>query len=69
MFFESGEEEIKKEFNMPFNDKKAKDWLFNYLNEVLDNAKIVPIGEFDAGNYAHYKIKNIKRTVFKISRK
>jgi SAM-dependent methyltransferase len=63
LLFESGEEETKKEFNLPF-DKKASDWLEEYLSSNLDRAKIEKVGEFSAGDYPHYKIKEHKRTVF-----
>ncbi len=70
MFFESGEEEIREEFNMPFSrNQKVKDWLYNYLDRSLENAIVESAGSFEAGNYPHYKIKNFKRTVFKIIRK
>lgn len=63
LFFESGEEETKEEFKLPFNEN-AKEWLFNYLTKNLSNAKIEKLGEFSAGNYPHYKLKQVKRTVF-----
>ena len=30
LFFESGEEELKKEYKLPF-DKKASEWLWDYI--------------------------------------
>jgi len=70
MFFESGQEEVKDEFNLPFpSDQKAKDWLCDYLAESLENSVVKSVGQFKAGDYHHYKIKNSQRTVFKISRK
>lgn len=68
LFFESGEEETKKEFNLPF-DQDAKTWLLNYLRTNLNQANVNAIGEFPAGNYDHYSIKNIKRTVYQITRR
>lgn len=70
MFFESGEEEIKDEFNMPFpGDMAANAWLKKYLLENLAGGSVETIGQFEAGDYKHYKIKKVKRTLFKISRK
>ncbi len=69
LFFESGEEEIKEEFNLPFDPSMAvKDWLFSYLSEVCDDGKVEIIGEFPAGDYSHYKIKKHKRSLFKVQR-
>ena len=65
LLFESGEEETQEEFNLPF-DKKASDWLMEYLSENLNGAKIETLGEFSVGNYAHFEIKNHKRTVFAV---
>jgi hypothetical protein len=68
MFFESGEEEVAEEFKLDFNSQPAKKWYLDYLQKVLPQSRVEPIGEFEAGNYAHYKLQNVKRTVFKISR-
>lgn len=65
LLFESGEEETKEEFNLPF-DKKASEWLNDYLLSNLNNVKIEKVGEFSVGTYAHYKLKDHKRTVFAI---
>lgn len=65
LLFESGEEETQVEFNLPF-DKKASDWLMDYLISNLDDAEVERVGEFSVGNYAHYEIKDHKRTVFAI---
>ena len=65
LLFESGEEETQEEFNLPF-DKKASDWLMDYLLFNLDDAEVERVGEFSVGNYAHYEIKDHKRTVFAI---
>ncbi len=68
LFFESGEEETKEEFNLPFN-RKASDWLFEYLREKLPLSQVKVLGEFSAGNYSHYELKNHKRTVFAVMKK
>jgi hypothetical protein len=69
LFFESGEEEVADEFNIPFTKSKpAKEWLYDYLAQNLKKSKINAIGNFEAGDYSHYKIKNNKRTLFKIIR-
>ena len=52
LLFESGEEETQEEFNLPF-DKKASDWLMDYLISNLDDAEVERVGEFSVGNYAH----------------
>ena len=39
LLFESGEEETQEEFNLPF-DKKASDWLMDYLISNLDDAEV-----------------------------
>lgn len=67
LFFESGEAEVQEEFELPFN-KEPKEWLFEYLNKNLENSKVVILDETDAGIYEHYKIKNVKRTLFMIQR-
>lgn len=68
LFFESGEEETKDEFNLPF-DKEASVWLQEYLVKNLDDAEIKVLGRFEAGNYKHYKLKKYKRTVFAVVKK
>lgn len=65
LLFESGEEETKSEFNLPF-DKKANEWLLDYLENNLKPLTIEMVGEFSVGDYAHYKIKEHKRTVYAI---
>lgn len=68
LFFESGEEEVKQEFNLPFpNNQKAGDWLFKYLSTNLKNARVEKIAKFPAGYYSHYLLKNKKRNLFKIT--
>ncbi len=69
IFFESGEEEVKDEFDLPFDDSRpAKKWLTDYLQRTCNNSKVEIIGEFAAGEYPHYKIKNHKRSLFKVKR-
>ena len=68
LLFESGEEETQEEFNLPF-DKKASDWLVEYLLSNLSNSKVEELGEFSVGNYKHYKIRDHKRTVFAVTKK
>lgn len=63
LLFESGEEEIKEKFNLPF-DKKASKWLKEYLSNNLDGVQINVLGEFEVGDYKDYKLKGHKRTVF-----
>ncbi len=65
LLFESGEEEMKGKFKLPF-DKKASDWLLDYLISNLDGAKIEKVGEFNIGNYKNYKLQGHKRTVFAV---
>jgi hypothetical protein len=68
MFFESGEEEVKEEMNLPFiENMSAREWLKQYLEQVLPNSRVTSIGQFQAGNYAHYT-KTVNRTVFKIEK-
>ena len=43
LFFESGEEELKKEYKLPF-DKKASEWLWDYLSSNLKEVKIEKVG-------------------------
>ena len=68
LFFESGEEETQDEFNLPF-DKKASVWLKDYLLKNLANSEVTILGQFEAGNYKHYKIKKYKRTLFSVQKK
>lgn len=63
LLFESGEEEIKEKFKLPFN-KKASDWLLDYLLSNLNNVKIQKVGKFSVGQYKNYSLKEHKRTVF-----
>lgn len=67
LFFESGEEEVADEFKLPFSCG-ASDWLEDYLNEQLVDAQISRLGQFSAGNYAHYSMKDKKRTLFMVKR-
>lgn len=67
LFFESGEEEVADEFNLPFNGR-ASDWLEEYLKDVLENSAVLRVGQYEAGSYSHYKIKNHKRTVFQVKK-
>jgi len=69
LFFESGEEEIMEEFNLPVAPSMSvKEWLLDYLNGLCDDGKVEIIGEFCAGDYSHYKIKNHKRSLFKVQK-
>lgn len=63
LVFESGEEEVAEEFNLPF-EGVASDWLETYLKKALSQSEIVRLGTFEAASYPHYKIKNHRRTVF-----
>ena len=73
LLFESGQEELKKKFKLPF-DKKASDWLWDYLSSNLKGVKIEKVGEFAIGTYKNYSLPNqmniplvdLKRTVFAI---
>jgi len=70
LFFESGEEEVKEEFNLPFPDnQKASDWLAHYLSANLRSSKVEKVAESYAGRFPHYSLKNRKRSLFKITRK
>lgn len=68
LFFESGEEEVAEEFNLPFSSN-AREWLFDYLSGALVGSHVELIGEFPAGNYTHYEggSKNL-RGLFKVTR-
>lgn len=69
MVFESGEEEVKKEFGLPYPEGvSAEKWLEEYLISNLKGAVVTKIGKYYAGKYPHYLIKNKKRTLFKIYR-
>jgi hypothetical protein len=67
MYFESGEDEIAEEFNIDF-EGNAKIWLRNYLESELMNSEIEIVGEFEAGNYDHYKLKKHTRSLYSIKR-
>ena len=67
LFFESGEEEVADEFSLPFKSAAAS-WLEQYLQDNLEGAKVSRLGEYSAGNYSHYLVKNHKRTMFLIRR-
>jgi len=67
MFFESGQEEVAEEFKLPFQEDAAL-WLENYLGSVLPNSQVSVIGEFGAGSYKHYHIKQGSRSLFKVTR-
>ena len=69
LFFESGEEETKDEFKLPFHDKEPiATQLIAYLEKNLEYSKVEVVGQFEAGKYLHYQIQQ-KRTFFKVSRK
>ena len=69
LFFESGEEECAKEFNLPFNEKSnPNSWLLEYLKKTCEGGNVNIIGQFEAGGYQHYELKNIKRSLFKVAR-
>lgn len=69
LFFESGEEEVREEFALPYpTHQKASEWLYDYLKTNLNGSKVEHVGKFLAGDYPHYVIKNNKRTLFKITR-
>lgn len=69
LFFESGEEETAKEFNLPFTTKElARETIHKYLQENLKSSKVKQIGKFAAGNYRHYSIQNQKRTLFMVTK-
>jgi hypothetical protein len=69
LFFESGEEEIKDEFKMPFpDDQPAKLWLGKYLKETLPSSIVEEVGRYEVGKYSHYQLKDFKRTLFKVSK-
>jgi hypothetical protein len=67
MYFESGEEEIEREFNIDFKGN-AKLWLRNYLETQLKESQIEIVGEFQAGSYDHYQVKNHFRTVYAVKK-
>ena len=46
---------------------KIGDWLKKYLETNLKNAKVEIIAKYSAGDYAHYKIKGNKRSLFRIT--
>lgn len=69
MLFESGEEEIMDEFDIPFAPgQSAKDWLKEYLKEHCDNSRVEIVGEFEAGQYEHYQKKGHQRSLFLVRR-
>ena len=69
LYFETGEEETKEEFNLPFpSNTKASQWIKDYLQSSLKGAHVETLGKFEAGNYEHYSQKSYKRTLFKVSR-
>lgn len=69
MYFESGEEEVKDEFKLPYPDGVlAVDWLEEYLVTNLKDVNVIKVGKFFAGKYPHYVIKNKKRTLFMLTK-
>lgn len=69
LYFETGEIETAEEFNLPFtSQEQAVSWISDYLNKIFPDARVSKMGEFRAGNYAHYAHKEIKRTLYKIER-
>lgn len=69
LYFESGEEDTKEEFNLPFpSNTESSLWIKDYLQSNLAGSAIEILGKFEAGNYEHYSKKSFKRTLFKISK-
>lgn len=53
LYFESGEDEVAKEFGLPFTSD-AREWLANYLMDSLPGSSVSILGTSEAGHYAHY---------------
>ena len=67
LYFESGEEEIAEEFNVPF-EGVASTWLKEYLLNNLSNVSLTELGRFESGKYDHYELNEVKRTLFKLEK-
>lgn len=68
LFFETGEDEVIEEFNLPFKKGESEKWLRSYFNKYLKNSSVEIVGDFSAGNYNHYEIKSSNRKLYCISR-
>lgn len=66
LFFESGQEEVAEEFNLPFGNESAEEWLTHYLQQTLSGSIVEKTGTFSAGKYPHYQLKDVKRQMFRI---
>lgn len=64
LIFESGEEEIWKEFEFPDIDTSAKDWLQAKL-ESLPGGEVLALSATSAAAYDHYELK-MDRTLFAV---
>ena len=68
LFFESGEEEVADEFNLPFVDG-AREWITSYLTKLFPEAEISVVGESNVGQYGHYgEAIGAKRGLFMLRR-
>lgn len=66
MFFETGENEMTADFNLPTMGDSPQVWLKDYLQSVCNNSEIIHVGQFEA--FAPQDNKVVYRNLFKIIR-
>lgn len=70
LFFDTGENEMPAEYNLPFRDADAVEWLFQYLRAELAGSAVSNVGRFPAFAPDHRDEveANLTRTLFAIRR-
>lgn len=69
LFFESGEDEDRSEFDLPFEEGNAREWLATYLEDVCADGDVTAVGVFPAGAYAKYSETGATRALFMVARR
>ncbi|RYE09067.1 MAG: hypothetical protein EOP22_10755 [Hyphomicrobiales bacterium] len=70
LFFDTGENEMPPEYNLPFRDGDAVQWLSDYLRTELKGGSVSEIGRFAAfaPNHRNEEDAQLTRSLFAISR-
>jgi SAM-dependent methyltransferase len=68
LFFETGEADVKDEFNLPFGAENPREWIQNYLLETCEDSDVTEIGEHAAPAYQIHDQIPPKRGLFLVNR-
>ena len=70
LFFDTGENEMPGEYNLPFRHENATTWLAQYLADNLSGGVITDLGRFKAFSPGgHEATAHVSRTLFAVTRK